>query len=156
MKFKISVYVILHTCISVTYQNLYNNSNAASLTNESNSNTGWFGAGNISSSNLNPQNGQFSLLVSTTSNNLRDARYTFNVTIGEEYTITIWARSGAQNYRPAFANWSGLNGFSTTSITSTNWEEYTWTVTGTSTTPNIRVYTIPKTGGSTGDSIFHL
>ncbi|WP_066224096.1 fibronectin type III domain-containing protein [Formosa haliotis] len=134
-------------------QNLHNQSNAASITNEANTTTGWVGAGNITSSSNNPHSGNFSLSVSRTGVNGRDAGYTFNAVIGQIYTISIWARLGDSNFQPAFANWVGLNGFNTTLINSNNWTEYTWTVTATNSNPQIRVYAAPYSGGQIGNEV---
>ncbi len=79
--------------------------------------------------------------------------YSFPASVGEEYTITIWARLGTQNNRPAFANWSGFNGFSTTLINNVNWTEYTWTLTATNSNPVIRIYAAPFSGAQIGDEV---
>ena len=125
-------------------QNLHTQSNAASITNESNSTNGWTGLGVITSDNTEAQSGNFSIKVESTNNNGRTLQYTFNAVVGQDYTISIWAKEGPQasaNADPAFANWAGFNGFATTAITGTDWTEYVFNVTATSTAPIIRIYT---------------
>ncbi|SHJ13514.1 Fibronectin type III domain-containing protein [Arenibacter nanhaiticus] len=140
--------------LGLTGQNLHNQANAASIDNEANSITGWTGNANIISSTNNPFLGTFSINAASTASNGRECAYTFAATVGQAYTISIWARAGTQNFQPAFANWAGLTGFSTTIINSLNWTQYTWTLTASSTSPIIRIYTSPSSGGSTGDSVF--
>ncbi|PWL37713.1 hypothetical protein DKG77_15560, partial [Flagellimonas aquimarina] len=127
-------------------QNLHTQSNAASIENESDATTGWTGLGVITSDNTEAQTGNFAIRVESTANNGRTLQYTFNATVGVDYTIQIWAKQGPQvtnNNDPAFANWSGFSGFSTTTINNTDWVEYVFNVTATATNPIIRVYTSP-------------
>ncbi len=127
-------------------QNLHTQSNAASIENESDATTGWTGLANITSDNTEAQTGNFAVRAESTSNNGRTLEYTFNATIGVDYTIRIWAKEGPQVSNPvdpAFANWVGFNGFSTTTITGTDWVEYVFNLTATATNPIIRVYTSP-------------
>ncbi len=119
-------------------QNLYTLQNAANIDNEANSTTGWSGPANIASVTGNPQNGTYSLQLTTT-NSGRDAGFTFNAVVGTVYNISIWARKGANNANTAFENWVGFQNFTTTQVTSTSWLEYTFTLTATSTSPQIRV-----------------
>ncbi|WP_299484986.1 fibronectin type III domain-containing protein [uncultured Allomuricauda sp.] len=130
----------------VSSQNLHTQSNAASIENESDSTTGWTGLGVISSDNTEAQSGNFGIRVESTANNGRTLEYTFSATVGVDYTIRIWAKQGPQvsnGNNPAFANWTGFNGFSTTTIASANWVEYVFNVTATNANPLIRVYTSP-------------
>ncbi|SNY99617.1 hypothetical protein SAMN06265377_1428, partial [Flagellimonas pacifica] len=124
-------------------QNLYNDSNAASPTNESNAITGWTNQAFLTSDNSDSQSGLFSLRAESTGNNGSVITYEFDAVIGQDYVISIWAREGAQSNSPAFANWQGLNGFSTTGIAGNTWTEYVFNVTATSINPTIRVYTSP-------------
>ncbi|MEW2921815.1 fibronectin type III domain-containing protein [Muricauda sp. ANG21] len=124
-------------------QNLYDDSNAASPTNESNTTTGWNGTALLFSDNSDAQSGAFSIRAESNGNNGTYVQYSFDAVVGQTYTVTIWAREGAQSNQPAFANWQGLSGFSTTAITGGNWVQYVFNVTATSTTPGIRVYTSP-------------
>jgi chitodextrinase len=139
-------------------QDLHSDSNAASISNESNSTTGWTNDGsNVTSSSENPLNGSFALSLVATRANASGGKgmsYTFNAVIGETYDIRIWARRGALSSNPAFANWTGFSNFSVTTISSTQWTEYTWSLTATSSTPVITVFAAPYSGGQVGDQIF--
>ncbi len=70
------------------------------------------------------------------------------------YNISICARAGVQNFQPAFANWEGFTGFSTTLINNLNWTQYNWTLTATNTSPLIRIYTSHSSGENAGDTVF--
>lgn len=135
-------------------QNLHSDSNAASLDNEANATTGWAGSAVITSDAGTAQSGLYSIRAASSASNGRELRYTFSAIVGQTYNITIWARRGAQYYAPAFANWSGLTGFSTTQINNTFWQEYSFTVVASSTNPIIRAYTSPSSGGAAGDTIY--
>ncbi|MGJ5641961.1 fibronectin type III domain-containing protein, partial [Formosa sp. S-31] len=152
---KIYVFFLLFFTITWSYsQNLHDVSNAASISNESNSTVGWNGGATISSSTDNPFGGNFSLRLQANALNNRDRNFTFNAIVGEQYTISIWAREGDFSLRPAFANWTGFNGFQTTVISGQNWTEYTWTLTATNTSPLIRIYTAPISGWEVGHEVF--
>ena len=139
-------------------QDLHTQSNAASVANEANTTTGWSGTAVISSDNSNPQLGNFAIrMVSNTGNRYR-MDYFYNATVGTDYVIRIWARQGPQvtlPAAPAFANWSGMSGFSTTPITSSNWTEYVFNVTATSSNPRITIYNGTSSSGNTaGNTVF--
>ena len=139
-------------------QELHTQSNAASIANESNSTTGWSGTAGITSTATNPQQGNFALsMVSNTGNRYR-MDYFYNATVGADYVIRIWARQGPQvttPAAPAFANWSGVTGFSTTPITDTNWTQYIFNVTATSSNPRITIYNGTSSSGNTaGNTVF--
>jgi hypothetical protein len=139
--------------LDVSAQNLYTQSNAAHPTNEANSTTGWTGAATITSSTITTQLGTYSIRVVSTSNGGRDARYTFTATSGTVYNITIWARRGATFNNPAFANWTGVLGFTTTTINTQTWTQYNFTVTATATNPTIVAYAAPI-GAAAGNEIY--
>ncbi len=124
-------------------QNLYDDANAASPANEADAATGWAGTTDTFSDNTDAQSGAFSLRAVSNGNNGTYVSYTFDAVIGQDYNITIWARRGAQFNNPAFANWQGMAGFSTTPITTGVWTQYNWTVTANSASPSIRVYCSP-------------
>ena len=137
-------------------QNLHTQANAASIDNEADATTGWTGTGNITSSTDNPFQGSFSISLEATqggATNGREMSYTFNAVVGEVYNISIWARQGNNPRSPAFANWSGFAGFSTTTINSSTWTEYTWTLTATNANPVITVYSSPRNGSSAGNQV---
>lgn len=146
------LFFALFSVLSVSAQNLHNSSNAASIENETNSTTGWTGPAALTSDMSTAQNGIYSLRVAV-QNSSRDARYTFNAVVGSVYNISIWARRSANSNNPAFANWLGLQGFSTTVIGTTTWTQYSFTVTATITNPSIRVYAGPI-GAATGADVF--
>lgn len=155
MKSEKLLFIVLFLMVFVSgAQNLHTQANAASINNEANAVTGWTGNANIASSTNNPFLGGFSINLTSTPTNGRDASYTFTAIVGQVYNISIWARAGTQNFRPAFANWTGLGGFNTTTIDGLNWTQYNWTLTATNTSPIIRIYTSPSSGGSSGDSVF--
>ncbi|MFD2098871.1 fibronectin type III domain-containing protein [Flagellimonas iocasae] len=133
--------VLLLGVSSAIAQNLYDDSNAASPTNESNSTAGWTNTAQLFSDNTTAQSGQFSLRAVSTNNNGRGMEYTFNAVVGQDYDITIWAREGAQSSDPAFANWFGFQTFPVTPIVGTTWTQYSWTLTATTATPTIRIFT---------------
>ena len=127
-------------------QNLYDDANAASPANEADATTGWAGTTDTFSDNTDAQSGAFSLRAVSNGNNGTYVSYTFDAVVGQDYNITIWARRGAQFNNPAFANWQGMGGFSTTPILTGVWTQYNWTVTANSTSPQIRVYVSPWSG----------
>ncbi len=136
-------------------QNLFDDSNAASPANESNSTAGMGGTAQVFSDNTDAQSGAFSLRAESTNNNGRLISYTFDATIGEDYDITIWAREGAQSNAPAFANWQGFQAFPLTVINGNTWTEYSWTLTATQTNPVIRIFTSPYSARfEAGNTIF--
>ena len=133
-------------CLMITgvfSQNLYDDANAASPANEADATTGWAGTTDTFSDNTDAQSGVFSLRAVSNGNNGTYVSYTFDAVIGQDYNITIWARRGAQFNNPAFANWQGMAGFSTTPISTGVWTQYNWTVTANSASPSIRVYCSP-------------
>lgn len=143
----------LFTALSSTAQNLYTASNAASVVNEANATTGFSGAAALSSVTTTPQNGTYALRVLTTSTGGRDARTSFTAVVGTIYNITIWARRGSPNNNPAFANWTGFSGFSTTLISNSTWTQYNFTLTATSTAPVMVAYAGPI-GTASGMELF--
>lgn len=150
----ITTILFIFTSVNVLEaQNLYTLSNAAHPTIEANSTTGWTGAATLSSSTTTPQNGTYSILVTSTSSGGRDGRFSFAATSGSTYNITIWARRGATFNNPAFANWTGVTGFSTTTINSQTWTSYNFTVTATASNPVIVVYSAPI-GAAAGNQVY--
>ncbi|HLO89811.1 MAG TPA: fibronectin type III domain-containing protein [Lentimicrobium sp.] len=152
---KINCLLLAITClafINVSGQNLYTSSNAASIENEANTTTGWTGSASITSESSTAQNGTYSLRFAVLNTN-REARYNFTAVVGTVYNISIWARRTANSNNPAFANWIGLSGFSTTVISSTAWTQYNFVVTATVTAPAIRVYAGPI-GAASGVEVF--
>jgi chitodextrinase len=155
MKTSILLLWAMLVVLGVKGQNLHNQANAASILNEANTTAGWIGNAAITSSSVNPFQGGFALSATSTgvTGSTRDMNYSFNAVVGQVYNISIWAREGNLSFNPAFANWSGFTGFSTTVITGATWTEYTWSLTASSTTPIIRVYTAPYSGGQVGSQV---
>ncbi|NER13996.1 T9SS type A sorting domain-containing protein [Leptobacterium flavescens] len=155
MKFRTLLFLTLLFITGVSAQNLHTDSNAASIDNEADATTGWFGLANLASDSSDPFDGEFALRASSSATNGRNINYSFNAEIGTTYVISIWAREGEQSFEPAFANWSGLDGFTNpTLIVGTEWQEYTFVVTATSENPLIGVFTSPSVGGAEGDTVF--
>src|SRR5690606_19669251 len=115
----------------------------------------WTGGANITSESADVEHGSFGLLVSSTgATSGRDGTYTFNVTSGQTYSISIWAKRAPQSYLPAFANWSGFSNFSQRSILTTTWTQYNFELTASSNVAVIRVYTAPiNRGAISGDGV---
>ncbi|MBJ7881341.1 fibronectin type III domain-containing protein, partial [Gelidibacter salicanalis] len=140
-------------------QNLHSHANAASINNEANSVSGWTGDAVISSDASNVYQGSYALKAASTSNDGRTIDYSFTAQIGQQYTIRIWAKEGEQvssSPSPAFAVWSGLNGFETTPIQGTSWNEYVFNVTATSTACTIRAYTSQRSTRFTSGNTIYL
>ena len=140
---KLLLILMLFGASNVFAQNLYIDSNAASPNNEANTTTGWSGSALLFSDNTDPQSGLFAIRAESNGNNGTFVQYSFNAVAGQDYTISIWAREGDQSNQPAFANWQGVSGFSTTNILGSTWTEYVFDITATSNNPVIRVYTSP-------------
>src|SRR5690606_33870275 len=134
--------------------NIHTQPNAASIDNETNATTGWSGDADITVLNGESYSGSYSIKAATSSGQGRLMQYGFNATIGDYYYIDIWARIGSQNYNPAFANWSGVSGFTTTQITGSQWKRYSFVVQATSSSPIIKVYTNPTHTINVGDAVY--
>ncbi|WP_420603226.1 fibronectin type III domain-containing protein [Flagellimonas sp.] len=150
---------LLMSLLAVNFSNaqeLHSHSNAASVTNESNSTDGWGGGTTKTADTSDPYDGNYAMKIVSTSSSTTDRRatYTFSVVDGETYNISIWAKEGAQANDPAFALWTGFSGFSTTLISGNTWTEYPFTLTANSTTATIIVFTGSSSGGSVGDEVY--
>lgn len=146
MKITTLTIIIAVLCLfssALTAQNLHSFSNAVSIENESNTITGWTGNAAILSDAFDSYHGEFAFRITVLNNNGREARFTFNATIGDVYNIQIWAKTTPNSNNPAFANWQGFQGFSTRVINSSQWSPYNFTLTATSSTPIIRIYAGP-------------
>jgi len=129
-------------------QEIHTQSNAASVANEADATLGWTGGAVITSESNDVQHGTFAILVSSSGQaSGRDVSYTFNVTSGQVYSISIWAKRAPQSYLPAFANWSGFANFSQRSILTTTWTQYDFELTANANTAVIRGYTSPINRG---------
>lgn len=152
MKAIITAIVFITAIYQLYAQNLYTQSNAANIENEANTTTGWSGPAAITSSATNPQNGTYSLLITSNSGGNRYGIYSFTAVSGTTYNISIWARRGSNNSNSVFANWTGFSNFTSQSIASQQWALYTFTVTAASTSPSIRVYA--SDGGPAGRTVY--
>lgn len=159
MRLNFALAFLLSVCClcSVIGQELHSNSNAASINNEANDINGWSTNADLFSDNSDPLTGNFALRVVSTANG-RFVSYSFNAVVGANYTIRIWARQGPQVTNPpapAFASWSGFQGFRTTPITSSTWNEYVFNLTARNTNPQIRIYTgTSSSNGDQGNTLF--
>ncbi len=144
--------IFLLIAMGLHSQNLYTAQNAASPNNEANSTTGFTGVANITSVNTTPQNGSWAIRI-VSNGNSRDARTTFQAVVGTVYEISIWARRGTPSNNPAFANWTGFQGFQTRVINGTNWAQYNFTLTATNANPVMVVYAAPI-GAASGQEVF--
>ncbi|MDA8685540.1 fibronectin type III domain-containing protein [Robiginitalea sp.] len=159
MRLSFTLAFLLSVCClcSVIGQELHSNSNAASINNEANDINGWSTNADLFSDNSDPLTGNFALRVVSTANG-RFVSYSFNAVVGANYTIRIWARQGPQVTNPpapAFAIWSGFQGFRTTPITSSTWNEYVFNLTARNTNPQIRIYTgTSSSNGDLGNTLF--
>ncbi|HLO89812.1 MAG TPA: fibronectin type III domain-containing protein [Lentimicrobium sp.] len=133
-------------------QNLYTQPNAANIENEANTTTGWSGPATITSVTGNPQNGTYSLLITSNGNGARHSIYSFTAVVGTVYNVSIWARRGSNNSNSVFANWTGFQNFTSVSIASTQWTQYNFTLTASSTSPAIWVYA--SDGGPAGRTAY--
>jgi chitodextrinase len=152
MKSKLLLFSIMLVSLSIQSQNLHDDSNAASLLNESNATTGWNGNGVLTSDATDVQNGSFSMRLEYNGGSSRLVEYIFPAVVGEDYVITIWAKEGSQSTSPAFAGWVGMS-IPVTPISGTTWTQYTFNVTATSTAPRIRVFS-GGTGAVPGDFMY--
>jgi chitodextrinase len=138
-------------------QQLHSDANAASVSNEANSTAGWINNADIFSDNSDSVFGDFSLRIEST-NNGRFVSFSFDAVVGADYTIRIWARQGPQVTSPpapAFASWSGFQGFRTTPISSDVWTEYVFNLSARNTNPQIRIYTgTSSSNGISGNTVF--
>lgn len=157
-KFSLLIFLSVFTVSTNFGQELHNQPNAASINNESNQVTGWGGSATLFSDNSDAVFGNFSLGIVSTANGGRIASYSFNAVSGAVYTIRIWARRGPQVSNPpapAFAAWTGFQGFRTVQITSESWTEYVFNLTANNTNPQIRIYTgTSASNGTAGNTLF--
>ncbi|MGE5318396.1 MAG: hypothetical protein ACM3ME_10400 [Chloroflexota bacterium] len=129
-------FFIISTIAGFT-DDLHSHANAASVSNESNSTSGWSGQANIQSTNEAPKAGQYCLKI--TSHQTQHAQYVFNATPGAQYSITIWAKRG-QSSNAEFDEWEGFAGFDKRNITGQGWKEYVFVLTAATDHPVIKVF----------------
>ncbi len=138
--------------MQLSAQELFTDANAASPTQENNTDTGWAHDGFLDAVTEEVQNGTFSLRLLANGDGWYKARYLFDVEIGKQYTIKIWAKRPTTNNRnPGFLLWTGFESFTPMDITHTTWHEYEWTLTANATTAEIKIYAGRPTAGDTTD-----
>lgn len=127
-------------------QEIHTQANAASIDNESNSITGWGGNLLTTSESNDFYSGSHSIKFEAPTNGWYRGEYIFSTTPGEQYEISIYAKSSSST-GPGFY-WDGFNETSSISI-GTNWTEYTTIRTASGTSGTIWVYTgVPAVTGN--------
>nr|WP_299384846.1 fibronectin type III domain-containing protein [Allomuricauda sp.] len=153
----LAICVLFFTVNQLQSQELYTDSNAASIANEADAITGWNAQSTLMTSDASdPYDGSYALRIEAPDGSSagRRAIYSFTVVNGTTYDISIWAKEGSQSNDPAFANWQGFAGFATTEIVGTTWTEYTFSLTANSASASISVYTGSSSGNVVGDFVF--
>lgn len=85
--------------------------------------------------------------------NSERAEYNFSVTSGDTFTISFWAKRGAQGTDQQLTSWVNLSGGPGGVNLTATWTEYTYNVTATATgTATIRIYACST--GATGDEVY--
>jgi hypothetical protein len=137
--------------ISMYSQELYIESNAASINNEVNSTDGWGGNSSISSVSTDAYSGNYSIKVEAVSDGWARGEYGLDLVVGDEYEVIIYAKKTANSPNPSLTNWSGFNfNGKAQSITSIDWQEYKFNVVATKDRGVIKVYAgTPATVGNT-------
>ena len=156
MKTRLLVTVtLLLFVISLKSQNLYDFANAASIENEANSTDGWTQSSvSLTSDNTDSYDGLYSIRIVSNDGTNDSGRLRFDVIQGTSYTISIWAKRGAQGTTQVFKNWIGFSDFATQTVTSTTWTEYTFNITA-SITGRAQIRCYPTgIGGGVGDDLF--
>ena len=140
-----------------TNPDLFPQDNAASAISEVNG-IGSLGQVGVTatSQSLEVLNGSYALYV--VSNSTAFDRLTIDIPVvtGETFNISAWARRGSQGTDQKFFNWQGFDNGQNTSISSTVWTQYTFTVTATITgIAQVRAYAVNNAGsGLTGDDFY--
>ncbi len=132
-------------------QELHTHSNAASISNEANSTTGWGGSATRTVSTTETYSGSYSIKLEAPNTGWNYAGYSFSTTASQEYLITIYAKSDTTD-DPRIYYTGDLVSTSSTQITDTNWALYSKTVEATGTQINVNVY--PGTPATNGGAIY--
>lgn len=123
---------------AVLSQDLYTYSNAASVSNESNSISGWTGPAEIESNDDENKSGQYSIKIESEDED-RHGQFSFQASPGTTYAITLWAKRG-QGGNAEFDEWEGFADFQKRNISGQGWNEYLFILTATSNNPVIKVF----------------
>ncbi len=137
---------------------LYTQDNAASV-NEVNDTAGWNDgydgtSESVGSSVTAAHDGSYCLRITSTESNYGEKRYDFDVTGGEEYTITIWAKKGAIGNQQGLAIYVDGNETPTQNVTTQTWSDYTFTINPTATGTAYISAKIFSDNGSTTQELF--
>lgn len=121
---------------------LYVGSNAAADPNgtETNSSTGWATANTmtVAATSADKYAGTYSIYGSAPASSASYIYYSFPTGIGNQYTVTFWAKRGATG-ATQYASFYAMTGYSNTPLTS-SWAQYTFTVTATGNFAYLRFY----------------
>ncbi len=139
LKFILPIAILI--CSISNAQELHNQSNALSYTNEADSTVGWSPiATTLSSESTDAYNGQYCMKITAIGDGWKRADYTFSTEIGAKYRITIYAKRGT-DVRQGFYIWDGFSDFVGKEIDSTEWKEYSWVLTASETSATIKAFT---------------
>ncbi len=125
---------------------LYTQSNAASISNEINSTTGWNGIGVTTVNSVADTDGSSNYSIEITRGNgsgFNAAQTTIsNLNNGEQYNVVIRARKDVNNTgnNPFFFNWSGISETINTPVTGSTYEDYIFPITSDGNNLVITVY----------------
>jgi len=129
---------ILLVSLPANAQQMYTDSNAASIENESNSVSGWTGGSEESTSSTEVYSGNYSLKFRALGSGYYYTAYTFNTVPDEQYLISLYGKN-ASTSNPGI-HWNNVIENQVIPITSTSWTNYSKTVTATGSTIRILVY----------------
>ncbi len=127
-------------------QEFYTVSNAANISNEINSTTGWNGIGVTTVNSVADTDGSSNYSIEITRGNgsgFNAAQTTIsNLNNGEQYNVVIRARKDVNNTgnNPFFFNWSGISETINTPVTGSTYEDYIFPITSDGNNLVITVY----------------
>jgi hypothetical protein len=145
----ISLFAILGA-MSFYAQELHTHNNAASISNESNSVSGWGGSATRTAVSSEFYSGSYSIKLEASSNGWFYSGYSFSSVLDEQYIVQIYAKSDSPEGPGIY--WSGVVENQSTPVIGNNWTLYSKTVTATGSTININVY--PGTPAVAGNTIY--
>ena len=133
-------------------QQLHTHSNAASIANEANSVSGWAGSATISSVSSEAYSGSYSIKLESPSDAWTYGAYSFSTTANEQYTISFYAKSASSSNPALYWGGDGVVENQQMDITSSNWTQYSKTVTANGATIALNIY--PGSPALTGESVY--
>ncbi|WP_147296582.1 fibronectin type III domain-containing protein [Flagellimonas nanhaiensis] len=137
---------------SVQSQQLHTHSNAASMSNEANSVSGWGGSATESSVSSEVYSGSYSIKLESPNNGWNYAAYTFATTANEQYVVTFYAKSASSSNPALYWGGGGVVENQKIDITSSNWTQYSKTVTANGTNIALNIY--PGSPALAGESVY--